>query len=203
VTKARRRTQTERRTATIRKLLDAATETLIDVGYAAASVQPICERAGVSHGALFRHFRTREALMVAVGDDVAKKTLASYRGEFQALRGSEPPHVLAMRLVRMHSRSRLNQAWYELLTAARTRDELRQALEPMAVAYFDGIVELARDILPDLAERLGSSFPLVVKTVIAIFDGENMQRFVWNGSDLDEARLQLLGRLFSAVSPGA
>ena len=34
---AERRTQEERREGTIRKLLDAATDTLVDVGYAGAS----------------------------------------------------------------------------------------------------------------------------------------------------------------------
>ena len=38
-------TQEERREATIRKLLDAATEALIEVGYAGASVQEVCARA--------------------------------------------------------------------------------------------------------------------------------------------------------------
>ncbi len=67
---AARRTQEERRETTIRKLLDAATEALIEDGYAAASVQNVCDRAGLSQGALFRHFATREELMVAVGHDV-------------------------------------------------------------------------------------------------------------------------------------
>ena len=56
---ARRRTQQERREGTIRKLLDAAAETLIEVGYSEASVQRICARAEVSQGALFRHFASR------------------------------------------------------------------------------------------------------------------------------------------------
>ncbi|HEX8953487.1 MAG TPA: helix-turn-helix domain-containing protein, partial [Polyangia bacterium] len=66
---APRRTQGERKESTMRKLVDAATEAIIDVGYAEASVQEVCTRAGVSTGGLFRHFASREALMVAVGED--------------------------------------------------------------------------------------------------------------------------------------
>src|SRR4051794_17665171 len=80
-----RRTQQERREGTIRKLLFAATETLIEVGYAEASVQRICARAGVSQGALFRHFPSREALMVAASADVGNRLLLQYREEFEAL----------------------------------------------------------------------------------------------------------------------
>jgi hypothetical protein len=61
-----RRTQQERRDGTVRKLLDAAAESLIELGYANTSVQEICKRAGVSHGGLFRHFSSRVELMIRV-----------------------------------------------------------------------------------------------------------------------------------------
>ncbi|MGH7293319.1 MAG: TetR family transcriptional regulator, partial [Polyangiaceae bacterium] len=146
-----RRTQQERREGTIRKLLDAAAEALVDVGYSAASVQVICERAGLSQGALFRHFATREALMVAVGQDVGEQTLDRYRREFAALRGHGDPQLLALRLVRARCRSRLNQAWYELAMAARTSPRLRRGLRPIAARYYSDIERLARETLPELS----------------------------------------------------
>ncbi len=199
---APRRTQEERREGTIRKLLDAATETLIDAGYAEASVQAICARAGVSQGALFRHFPTREALMVAVGEDVGNKTLERYRREFEALRGPSEPLVLAMRLVRTHCRSRLNLAWYELASAARTHSTLRKALEPVAARYHADIEALARDLLPGLASQLGDRFTVLVDTIVAIFDGEVVHRFLLKRPRLDEARLELLTGLAALVVTG-
>ncbi len=187
-----RRTQEERRLGTIRKLLDAGAETLIEVGYAEASVQAICARAGVSQGALFRHFPTREALMVAVGEDVGRRTLASFTREFAAEEGAADPLPLALRLVRAHCRSRLNQAWYELACAARTHDALRRALAPTARAYYVGIEALARHLLPDLAARMGQTFGPLVETVLAIFDGESMHRFVVEDRALEDARLPLV-----------
>ena len=96
-----RRSQQERREGTIRKLLDAATETLIEVGYAEASVQRICERAELSQGALFRHFATREALMVAVGEDVGAELLTAYRKRFLALPPGDNDVGVAIRLQRI------------------------------------------------------------------------------------------------------
>jgi AcrR family transcriptional regulator len=189
---ARRRTQAERRESTIRKLLDAATRALIELGHAGASVQEICERAGVSQGALFRHFATREALMVAVGEDVGDKLLARYRREFEPLRATEDPLVLAVRLVRDACRSRLNQAWYELSMAARTSPTLRKALRPTSARYHRDIERLARQLLPDLAARLGDRFPVLVDTVIAVFDGEAVHRFVLARPELEKARIELL-----------
>lgn len=187
-----RRTQSERREATMRKLVDAATDALIDVGYAAASVQEVCARAGVSTGGLFRHFPTREALMVAVGEDVGQKLLARYRQEFEALAGAREPLELALRLVRGSCRSRLNQAWYELAMAARTNKRLHKALGPMAARYYADITALAHELLPALAAALGDGFPLLVSTIVAVFDGEVVQRFVLKNEALEEARLQLL-----------
>ena len=187
-----RRTQGERREATIRKLLDATTEALIEVGYSGASVQQICARAGVSQGGLFRHFATREALMVAAAEDVAAQTLAHYRLEFEALRDREEPLALAMRLVRDHCRSRPNQAWYELAIAARTNATLRKAIQPIGERYYEHIEHLARQILPGEAEALGDHFPVLVETIIAVFDGEVLHRFVTKKARFDEARIHLL-----------
>ena len=188
----KRRTQQERREGTIRKLLDAATETLIELGYAEASVQRICTRAELSQGALFRHFATREALMVAVGEDVGAKLLDRYQKKFVALPNGASDATEAMRLVREACRSRLNQAWYELAVAARTNENLRKALEPVARRYYADISQLARELLPDLAEKLGPAFDVMVATVIATFDGETLHRMIGKEPALEEARFDLL-----------
>ena len=189
---AARRTQEERREATIRKLFDAAIDALIEVGYAEASVQEICARAGVSSGGLFRHFASREELMVAVGEDVGRQQLVRYRREFEALRGEREPLELALRLVRNSCRSRLNQAWYELAIAARTNARLKKALAPTAARYYEDIRALARDLLPELAAALGARFDVLVDTIIAVFDGEVVHRFVLPKPKLEEDRIELL-----------
>jgi AcrR family transcriptional regulator len=187
-----RRTQAERREGTIRKLLDAATDTLIDVGYAGATVQAICARAGVSQGGLFRHFPTREALIAAVGADVGRSILADFRAKFDASRKKEEPLALAIRLLREQCRSRPNQAWYELAMAARTNETLRRALEPVALQYYADIEALAREVSPELALRFGKDFSLMVQTVIAIFDGERLHGFVVGDDRTGDRRLDLV-----------
>jgi AcrR family transcriptional regulator len=188
----KRRTQVERREATVRKLLDAATDAIIELGYGEASTQEVCRRAEVSTGGLFRHFPSREALMVAVGEDVGHQLLEEYRQRFEALRDERDPLELALRLVRESCRSRLNQAWYELAMAARTNKRLQKAMGPLAERYFDDIAALARELLPDLAGALGDYFPIMVSTIIAMFDGEVVHRFVLKKPLVEEARLQLL-----------
>lgn len=59
------------------RLLHAAGELLEEGGYAAASVQSIADRAGVSAGALYRHFASKAELFVHVFRDAAKRDLAA------------------------------------------------------------------------------------------------------------------------------
>jgi hypothetical protein len=97
-----------------------------------------------------------------------------------------------MRLVREACRSRLNQALYELMLAARTNENLRKALEPVARRYYTDISKTAREVLPDLADKLGPAFDVLVATVLAVFDGETMHRFVVQEPAVEDARFELL-----------
>ncbi len=187
-----RRTQAERRETTIRKVLDAAVEIVIESGYSGTSMQLVATRAGVSVGGLFRHFPTREALMVAVGGDVARQILDRYARSFESLYGTEEPIVLALRLLRDTTRSRINQVWLELVHACRTEPALRKALQPVGKHYVSEIDRLARKLLPDLAASLGDQFPLLVDTVVAVFDGEQMHRMVHADPAMENARIHAL-----------
>ncbi len=192
---AGRRTQQERREGTMKKLLEAATDTLIEEGYASASVQRIAARAGVSHGGLFRHFPTREALIVAAAEDVGQKILEHFERSFEKRKTKEDPLVLALSLVRETCRSRLNQAWYELAIAARTNPALREALAPIGKRYYEKIEALARALLPELSSALGDRFPAMAATVLAVFDGESVHRFIMHDRALDDARFEVLLQL--------
>lgn len=189
---AKRRTQAERRETTIRKIKGAAIEILIESGYAGASMQLVATRAGVSIGGLFRHFPTREALMVAAAEDASAKILERYARAFESLAGVEDPVVLALRLLRDTTRSRINQVWLELVHACRTDPELKKALKPIGKRYAEEIERLARTLLPDLAAALGGDFSLLVDTVVAIFDGEQLHRLVHASPEIEAARIDAL-----------
>jgi len=63
--------------ATRERLVEAARELLEEGGYAAASVQAIADRAGVSAGALYRHFASKAELFVEVFRNAAERDLAA------------------------------------------------------------------------------------------------------------------------------
>jgi AcrR family transcriptional regulator len=77
---------------TRRKIIDAAVELFNAVGYANTGLGDVVERAGMTKGALYHHFSSKEALAVAIineGSDSLLKT-------FQALSRSSAPALESM-----------------------------------------------------------------------------------------------------------
>ena len=70
-----RRTQAERRASTRSALLAAARELFAEKGFAGAGREEIVERAGVTRGAMYHHFDSKEALFQAVYEEVEHEML--------------------------------------------------------------------------------------------------------------------------------
>ncbi len=74
-----RRSQSERRAETRGRLLDAAVESLIDVGYAGTTIRRVTELAGVSQGAQSHYFPRRVDLVAAAFERLAEQRIERYR----------------------------------------------------------------------------------------------------------------------------
>ena len=64
---------------TMSALKKAAREQLVTKGITGASVQPILDRAGVSRGALFHHFPTKNHLIAAAFDELMRDASVQLR----------------------------------------------------------------------------------------------------------------------------
>ena len=61
---------------------------------------------------------------------------------------------------------------------------------------------LARELLPELAARARADrFDVLVDTIVAVFDGETVHRFVLDKPELEAARLALLSSLAHTLLP--
>jgi AcrR family transcriptional regulator len=65
--------------ATRQKILNAATELFSQVGYAAAGLGEVIERAGMTKGALYHHFDSKEALATAIIEQGTALTRDAFR----------------------------------------------------------------------------------------------------------------------------
>lgn len=74
------RTQQQRREETRRALLDAAVESLIEVGFARTTTLEVQRRAEVSRGALLHHFPSKAELLVAAVDHLAEMRAREMKG---------------------------------------------------------------------------------------------------------------------------
>jgi AcrR family transcriptional regulator len=196
-----RRTQEERRATTIRKLLDATIDSLLSVGYARTTVQEICGRAGLSHGALFRFFPTVLSLVLAAAEEVGRRQIDEFHARFAAVERGPDPIGAALELVRDACRSPINMVFYELLIAARTDRALRKGLAPGIRSYVDAIKEAARRV-PGMDAVPPESLEVLVFTGIHLFDGESLVRIVYSNPAAEEARLGLL-RALTSLALGA
>lgn len=70
------KTQAERTEATRRRLLDAAFDEVFRHGYQAASLNDIVAAAGITKGALFHHFTSKQELGYALVDELIAPTLS-------------------------------------------------------------------------------------------------------------------------------
>jgi AcrR family transcriptional regulator len=70
-----RRTQAERRASTRAALLAAARDLFAEKGFAGAGREEIVERAGVTRGAMYHHFESKEALFQAVYEEIEHEVL--------------------------------------------------------------------------------------------------------------------------------
>ena len=86
-------TQDERRRATRQRLLDAAAEVLEARGSSGFTTTEVGRRAGLSQGAIFKHFATKADLLAATVEHVFSGLVTRYEGEFAAraaVAGSAP-----------------------------------------------------------------------------------------------------------------
>ncbi|GGD27440.1 TetR/AcrR family transcriptional regulator [Nocardioides daphniae] len=147
---APRRTQAQRRDATIGRLLAATVDCLNDRGYAGTTTAAVCAEAGVSQGALFRHFPTRMALLVATAEHVAEANVAAFRDVVDEPVADVEQLTRVLGHLRSIVLSRANQTWRELLVAARSDAALREAMLPARQAFQAQMLTTAGDLWGDL-----------------------------------------------------
>jgi AcrR family transcriptional regulator len=195
------RTQQQRRDETVARLLDASIATIVEMGYARASAAEITKRAGVSVGALFRHFETMGDFMAATAHEVLRRQLDLGTKEVVEIPADRPALDAMLAILRDVTRNPTNAVMYELMIAARTDEKLRGTLQVVLTEYGAKIYDTFRalpgaDLVPE--ETLAA----LVATLINTFDGAAIVRAVVPAPEIDAQQIPLLASLLTKAYGG-
>jgi AcrR family transcriptional regulator len=153
------RTQQQRRDETRRALLDAAVESLIEVGFARTTTLEVQRRANASRGALLHHFPSKTELLVAAVDHLAEmraRELKMLAAQLPDERAGRARTEAVLELLWQCFSGTFFQVAMELRTAARTDPELRPVLITAERALRDRILAQARTLFgKDVSEHSG------------------------------------------------
>ncbi len=194
------RTQQQRREETVGRLLEACIASIIEVGYARASAAVITKRAGVSVGALFRHFETMGDFMAATASEVLRRQLESFTKQVAEIPADQPALQAALTILRNVTSSPTNAVLYELMIAARTDEKLNAHLREVLEQYTSRIYDAAR-ALPGAEGFPEQTFPVLVALLTNVFDGAALVRGLLPDSDIEEQRIGLLTDLITGLMP--
>ncbi|MFG2291833.1 TetR/AcrR family transcriptional regulator [Streptomyces sp. NPDC048603] len=185
-----------------RQILDGATRCFTRNGFHATSMQDVLKEADLSAGAVYRYFRSKDELIVAI----AEETFALIRGAFAAAAEQSPPpgpdlliaEVLGTILEvgagepgadpRDFPRLML-QVWTETLRNEELADLLRRGFEEISGVWV-GLVEAYRE-----AGMLPADVPAryIARTLIAAAQGYVTQQALFGGVDRGMLRDGLRG----------
>jgi AcrR family transcriptional regulator len=194
------RTQQQRREETVGRLLEASMTSIVEVGYARASAAVITKRAGMSVGALFRHFETMSDFMAATASEVLRRQVESFTKQVAEIPADRPALEAALTILRDITGSSTNAVLYELMIAARTDEKLNAHLRDVLAQYTAKILDAAR-ALPG-AEAIGEqTFPVLVALLTNVFDGAAIVRGVFPEPGIEDQRIALLSMLITGLVP--
>ena len=194
------RTQQQRRDETVTKLLDASIDTIVEVGYARASAAVITKRAGVSVGALFRHFDTMGDFMAATAHEVLRRQIEMGSKRAADIPADRPALDALLAILRDVTQNPTNAVMYELMVAARTDEKLRVTLQHELGQYRAKMFDAAR-AMPGTESIPQDTLPVLVALLTNVFDGAAIVEGVLPQPDIAERRIPVLTALLTASWP--
>ena len=145
-----RRTQADRREETRRRTLDAAIACLWRDGYSATSTLSVAAEAGLTRSAILHHFPTKTDLILAVAEEVVRRSSAKRRDiVIQEKRGLPRFKALTEASWAVQQQPEA-MTLLEILMASRGDEELAERLpalvEALEAFQLEGVLEITRDL---------------------------------------------------------
>ncbi len=145
--------QQARAIETRRKLLTAARDALMECGYHGATTTEVARRAGVSQGALFRHFPSKAALLSGALEFISEDVLSRFLHDFSETLPEEDFVAAGVEAAWAALDQPQTSALLEILIASRTDPKLRELIRPASMRFYERIYTALDQFAPPFLER--------------------------------------------------
>ncbi|AYF75421.1 TetR family transcriptional regulator [Nocardia yunnanensis] len=145
-------------------LLDAAIDSLAEVGYASASIADITARAGVTRGAQLHHFHTRQELFAQTIEHLTQRQREALQRRERTLARVSAGEAL-VELVTAPFAGKLGKAAVELYVGIANDRELRRSMLRVQHELTVELLEACGRFVEAPRERLESAFWLTINLV--------------------------------------
>lgn len=192
------------------RILEAAVDIFAEKGFAAASTNEIAQKAGVAEGTIFRHYKTKKDLLLAIASPIAIKMAAPFILREFAYKVLDAPHEQVEDLFRAIARDRLAFArqHFKLLRILIHEIPYQPELMAQVQTLFKEIVfERMQKIILHFQERgqiIEAPPWRVLRTVISLFVGMFVTQLLIlpdDSADIDEEIERTVEILMYGLSP--
>ncbi|MGW5107581.1 TetR family transcriptional regulator [Nocardia sp. NPDC004123] len=146
-------------------LLDAAIESLAEVGYASASIADITARAGVTRGAQLHHFHTRQELFAQTIEHLTQRQGEALQRRERTLSRAVPAGEVLVELVTAPFAGKLGKAAVELYVGIANDKDLRRNMLRVQHDLTIELLDACGRFIDAPRERLVAAFWLTINLV--------------------------------------
>jgi AcrR family transcriptional regulator len=189
----------DRSLATRARLLDAALESLVEVGYSATTTIEVARRAGVSRGAQLHHFPTRADLLVAAVEHLLARRMDGFRAALAAVEPGADLLDAGVDLLWSVFDGPVFVAWVELWIGARTDPGLSAAVAAMDERFTAESRALFVELFAAEVDSSAALFDIGRDVAFALMEGVALQRLVPRGQRPPSEYLDVLKRLLRSL----
>lgn len=172
--------QAQKSAMTRDRILDAAINCFIELGYTAVTTAKVAQAAGVSRGAMLHHFPSKTELIQAAVEYLHDKILEDYTDRVSAIPASlkgKARRRAGLGAYWEHLTGDLFVVYHELCVASRSDPELRAILENSQQVFEQHVLDSSRDLFAEWADR-GDRFLLAMDVSKFMMEGMAANRLI-------------------------
>ena len=174
--------QAQKSAMTRDKILEAAVNCFINLGYTNVTTAKVASTAGVSRGAMLHHFPSKTELIQAATEYLHDKLLEDFTARVKAIPGKlkgKKHRRAGLEAYWDYLSSDLFMAYHELCIAGRTDPELKRILESTTVEFDRHTQETTVTLFSEWADR-GERFLLAMDVTKFLMEGMAVGQMVSN-----------------------